>query len=166
MKKILMAVLSALIIIQLFVPISGTIKKFNILKTGTEFKFKVLPVDPYDAFRGRYVSLNARQRSNGFGKYGVIALDKDGFAEIVSVSDSKPTSGHYVKSIERGWFKLPIDRYYMDEKLAPKAERLTQRREADTEAYVTVRVKNGNLVVSGLYIDGTAIEDIIRQEMR
>jgi len=166
MKKILMAALAALIIIQLFVPISGIIKKFNILKTGAEFKFKVYPVDPYDAFRGRYVSLNAQQRSNGSGKYGVIALDKDGFAEIIYISNNKPASGHYVTSIKRGWFTLPIDRYYMDEKFAPKAERLTQRREAGTEAYVTVRVKNGTLVVSGLYIDGVAIEDIIKQEMR
>jgi len=166
MKKILMAALAALIIIQLFVPISGIIKRFNVLKTGTEFKFKVYPVDPYDAFRGRYVSLNVQQRSNGKGKYGVIALDKDGFAVITSVSDNKPASGHYVTSIERGWFTLPIDRYYMDEKFAPKAERLTQRREADAEAYVTVRVKNGTLVVSGLYIDGVAIEDIIKQETR
>ena len=166
MKKPLMTALIALIIIQLFVPISRIVNKYNILKTGTEFKFRVNPVDPYDAFRGRYVSLNAPQELRDKGKYGVIAIDTDGFANIISISDEKPASGHYVTSINRKWFSLPIDRYYMDEKFAPKAERLTQRRAPGAEAYVTARVKNGNLVVSGLYIDGAAIEDIIMNEQR
>jgi len=164
MKKLLMKALFALIVIQLFVPISMIIGKYNILGTGEEFKFRVYPVDPYDPFRGRYVSLNVMRGISGNGKYGVIAVDEDGFASIVSVTDERPDFGHYVTSMERGRFTLPIDRYYMDEKFALRAERLTQQREGGTEAYVTVRVKNGNLVVSGLFIDGVAIEDIIRNE--
>jgi len=57
---------------------------------------------------------------------------------------------------------LPIDRYYMNEKLAPEAETLVQQVGSDKEAYVTVRVKNGGMVISGLFIDGVAIEEIIR----
>ena len=162
MKKFLMAALIALIIVQLFVPVSGTIKRYYTLRTGAEFKFRVNPVDPYDAFRGRYVSLNSRQDPGGRGKYGIITVNPDGFAVIGSLSDEKPASGSYVASAERGRFSMPIDRYYMDEKLAPQAEALTRRSEGGAEAYVTVRVKNGALVISGLYIDGIAIEDIIR----
>jgi len=160
MKKILVPVLIAVIVIQLFVPVYRIINKYNILKTGEEFKFKVSPVDPYDAFRGRYVSISSRQDVKGSGKYGLIIVDADGFARVASISDEKPTLGVYVKNSERYGFSLPISRYYMDEKLAPKAEKITQR--GKQEAYVTARVKNGTLVISGLYINGTAIEDVIR----
>ena len=164
MKKLLMPALITVIIIQLFVPASGVINKYIVLETGEEYKFRVNPVDPYDAFRGRYVSLNSRQEVRGDGRYGMIAVDADGFAYISLITDEKPVSGAYVKSNERYWFSLPIDRYYMDEKLAPKAETRTRNREPGEETYVTVRVKNGALVISGLYIDGIAIEDIIRVE--
>ena len=163
MKKLITPALIALIIIQLFVPVSKIINKYDILKTGEEFKFKVSPVDPYDAFRGRYVSITYRQGVTGYGKYAAIVTDADGFAHIDSISDEKPFFGAYVKNNNKhSWFLLPIDRYYMDEKLAPKAETLTRRREPGKETYVTVRIKNGGLVISGFYIDGIAIEDIIR----
>lgn len=161
MKKRLLPILIAVFIIQLFVPIYMIIGKYDTLRTGEEFKFKVSPVDPYDAFRGRYVSLNARQEVSGGGKYGIIAIDTDGYAYIETITDEKPKSGAYVKSSSRDWFTMPIERYYMDEKLAPKAESLTRQRDENKITYVTVRVKNGKLVISGLFIDGAAIEDII-----
>jgi len=52
----------------------------------------------------------------------------------------------------------------MEERLAPRAEVLTLHRAPDEEAYITARVKNGELVISGLFIDGVAIEDILRNE--
>ena len=162
MKKMLIPALISIIFIQLFVPVYRTINKYHILKAGEELKFRVNPVDPYDAFRGRYVSIISRQEVRGNGKYGVVIVDADGFARIASLSDKKPASGVYIKSNDRKRFSLPISRYYMDEKLAPKAEKLT--RQGGQEAYVTVRVKNGVLVISGLYINGIAIEDIIKLE--
>lgn len=158
MKKFLAPALVIVIIIQLFAPVYMIIGKYDVLKNGEEFKFRVYAVDPYDAFRGRYVALNARQEARDDGKYGVIRVDADGFASVAYVTEEKPSSVPYVKSVGRHGFALPIDRYYMEEKLAPRAERLT----SGNEAYVTVRVKKGKLVISGLYIDGVAIEDIIR----
>lgn len=166
MKKWLMPALTLVIAIQLITPIYMIANKYHILETGEEFKFRVSPVDPYDAFRGKYVSLNSRQDASGEGKYGAITVDADGFARIYQLSDHKPVSGAYVKSKRSYYFSLPIDRYYMDEKYAPRAETLTRRREAGKEAYVTVRVKNGELIISGLFIDGVSIEDIIRTEIQ
>ena len=162
MKKLLLPALISIIAIQLFVPVYRTINKYYILKAGEELKFRVNPVDPYDAFRGRYVSILSRQEVSGNGKYGVVTVDSDGFAGIASISEKKPASGVYIKSNGRRRFSLPVSRYYMDEKLAPQAEKLT--RQGGQEAYVTVRVKNGVLVISGLYINGIAIEDIIKLE--
>ena len=167
MKKLLLPALIAVIIIQLSVPVYMIFDKYDTLRTGEEFKFLVLPVDPYDAFRGRYVSLNLRQDIlYGGGKYGLISVDSDGFAYIESITDEKPQTGAYIKSGSRDWFIIPVDRYYMDEKLAPMADSLTRQRDLDENAYVAVRVKNGKIVVSGLFIGGTAIEDIILNMQR
>ena len=165
-KKFLMPALIAAIILQLFVPVYMIIKKYDVLNTGEEFRFKVNPVDPYDAFRGRYVQLYYRQEIYGNGKYCVIKVDADGFAYITEITDEKPKNAAYVKSESRQWFSLPITRYYMDEKFAPKAESLVRQSqwEQEAETYVTVRIKNGELVISGLFIDGVSIEDIIKNQ--
>ena len=109
-----------------------------------------------------YIQLNSRININAQGKYGIISVDSDGFANIAKVTNKKPEYSAYVKGNKNSWqFKLPIDRYSMDEKLAPKAELYMQKNISDKEAYVTVRIKNGNLVISGLYIDGVTIEDVV-----
>ena len=164
MKKLLLPALIAVIFIQLSVPVYMIAGKYDTLRTGEEYRFIVYPADPYDAFRGRYVDLGARQDIYGDGKYGVIAVDSDGFAYIEAITDERPRAGAYVKSGSRNWFTIPIGRYYMDEKLAPRAETLTRQTDLDKSTYVTVRIKNGNLVVSGLFIDGEAIEDILNSE--
>ena len=167
MKKLLLIALVIMIVIQLFIPIYMIASKYDILSNGEEYKFVVNPVDPYDAFRGRYVSLNPLTISrNQTGKYGIIRVDEDGFAYVHKVTNEKPKNETYVKSIGTSWFRLPIDRYYMDEKLAPRAETIIQQNGQRRETYVTVRIKNGNLVVSGLFIDGIAIEDILKENTK
>ena len=162
-KKLLITALIIVFAVQWCVPVYAIAHKYNILRTGEEFKFIVRPIDPADAFRGRYVSLNVQQDIWDFGEYGTLAVGEDGYAFVSSVTDKKPSSGPYVKSGGSYWFRLPISRYYMEENLAPRAEILVRNR-GEKEAYVTVRVKNGELVISGLFVDGVAIEDILRGE--
>ena len=162
MSKLRMPALIVVIIIQLFAPAYMIANKYYIINTGEEFRFRVSPVDPSDAFRGRYVALNAAQSGEPLkGRYGILAVGADGFAEIASATDKKPSSGSYVKSSDSIWFILPINRYYMDEKLAPEAELLTRRVVSEKETFVTVRVKNGELVITGLFVGGVAIEEAI-----
>ena len=63
MKKILLFVLILVLTVQLFVPLYMIWERYDILKNGTEVKFKITMYDPYDAFRGRYVSIRARNVS-------------------------------------------------------------------------------------------------------
>ncbi len=166
MKKYLLPALVIMIVLQLFVPVYMIANKYDILRNGEEYKFKVAPVDPYDAFRGRYVWISYRLPQDIYwkGMYGEITVGEDGFAEISKITNAKPREGAYVVSKDKSHFTMPFDRYYMDERFAPRAERLTRSGSASENAYVTVRVKNGSLVVSGLYIDGVPIEDIIKKE--
>lgn len=60
----------------------------------------------------------------------------------------------------------PIDRYYMEETAAPRAEQVYREhiRREKRDAYATAKVKDGFAVVDGLYIGEQRIEDVIRQK--
>lgn len=163
MKKSLLSILIITIVIQIFVPSYMIWGKYNVLKTGEEVKLKVAPIDPYDAFRGRYVSLwyaidlSSAQR---YGKYGILEIDEDGFAVVKSVVKEKPEGKLYLTSKNEDYFYIPLDRYYMEETLAPKAEKMLS---GEKEAYVTVRIKDDKSVISGLYIEGKPAEEVLMQ---
>lgn len=182
-KEIIIGLFCAVIVVQLAVPLSMITKRETTLKSGEEFRFKTRPVDPFDAFRGRYVALgidaNNGPMAQGFraqsgqSVYAQIAVDQHGFARIVKVSTQKPkgvtymiakflyTAGHQV------YVNLPIDRYYMEEKAAPRAERLYfehNNRQGTMDAHVAVRIKDGFAVIEGLYIGGERIEDVLKKK--
>ncbi|MDD5136646.1 MAG: hypothetical protein PHN63_04800, partial [Candidatus Omnitrophica bacterium] len=58
-----------------------------------------------------------------------------------------------------------IDRYYMEEKAAPAAERAyRQSAQRDTQdAYIIVRIKDGFAIIENLYVGGQKIEDAVRK---
>ena len=65
---------------------------FDVLKNGEEVKIKVAPIDPYDAFRGRYVSLwydNDLSYEQRQGKYGILEIDEEGFATVKKVEKKR-----------------------------------------------------------------------------
>jgi len=165
-----------LVVAQLAVPSWMIASQENILTKGTLYKFKTAPVDPYDIFRGRFVALSTDQRSvtvenaenvaRGQDVYLIIGNDSLGFAKVQSGQFTKPKIDNYIKTkvtYKRGNlvnFRLPIDRYYMNEKKAPKAEKLYRTRTTRgnrREAYIAVRVLKGSVLIEELYIDGKPI---------
>jgi len=152
-------------------------KKNDILKNGIEYKIKTRSIDPADPFRGRYVAISVNvgvpddlQNSapEGVPFYVRLRTGGDGYAELSEVSVS-PLEGDGVLKLGgpyswRKWdntVSLPFDRYYMQEKIAPKAESAHWQQSADT--YVALRVKNCKGAISGLYIGNMRIEDYVRQ---
>jgi len=181
-KRIIIGLFSCLVLIQIVVPLSMIAKKEAILKNGKQFKFKTAPVDPYDAFRGRYVALriasdSAPNPGNNFnpgGKvYAHIALDDQGFAVISKVTAKRPKEGDYIKTTTRYRFdsdgkiflNMPFDRYYMEENAAPAAEAAYRKHssQGNESAYVTVRIKSGFAVLEELYVGGKPILEFIEQ---
>ena len=61
---------------------------------------------------------------------------------------------------------LSFNKFYMDEFEAPKAEAAyrASSRKKDSETYITVRIRSGNGVVEGLYIDKKHIREYIKEE--
>jgi uncharacterized membrane-anchored protein len=165
---------------QIAVPASMIAQHENVLRAGRVYKFKTAPVDPADAFRGRYVALHMKEDS-GPGEADVqwkpnrlvhaeLSVDSEGFAHIARVTAKPPEGRDYVNV--RVWYadgprvyvKWPIDRYYMSEWKAPQAEALYREhsRRGNEEAYITVRVLNGDAAIEGLYIEGKPIEKLIK----
>ena len=88
MKKTLLSVLIITIFVQILIPTYMIWGKYDVLKNGEEVKVKVAPIDPYDAFRGRYVSLwydNDLSYEQRQGKYGILEIDGEGFATVKKV---------------------------------------------------------------------------------
>jgi uncharacterized membrane-anchored protein len=125
-----------------------------------------------------------RGRGSGLATaYVVLTTGTDGFARASAIVPEAPASGDFlefsqtdsrlVRVAEEGrpaeferMIVLPFDRYYMTESAAPAAEeryREASRRNDETKAWITVRVRNGRGVVEGLYIDGVPIEVAARQ---
>lgn len=166
---------------QIVTPLSMIAKRESVLKNGEQFKFKTAPVDPYDAFRGRYVALRIEEDyvpevkelslSSGKAVYALIDVDNQGFAKFTTVVTSRPRGKSYIQtkvryiSGNKVYLDLPIDRYYMQEKAAAAAERVygQHTRGDKQDAYVTVRVKDGFAVIEGLFVGGQKIEDAVRK---
>lgn len=185
--RLLFGVFVAVAVAQLAVPLSQMRKYEDILHTGAAYKFRTAPVDPYDAFRGRYVALNyadtvATLRQGEKFEYrepAYVALQKDeaGFVKFGEMSSTPPVHGDYLRveylhTSGRGTkahFRLPFDRFFMEEKKAPRAEAVyrkhgNRRNQAGNPTYVVVRVKGGRGVIQDLYIKDKPIRDFLAEE--
>jgi uncharacterized membrane-anchored protein len=180
--KVIFGLFVALATAQLAVPVSQIWKHEDILRTGRAYKFRTAPVDPYDAFRGRYVALGYADTTTTMRKgetlhyrepaYVVLRESVDGFAQFGELAGAPPATGDYVR-VEYQWgtdtnaqFRLPFDKFFMEEGAAPKAEeayrRLGNRRGQTNETtYALVRVKGGRGVIENLYVAGRPMAEVI-----
>ena len=116
---------------QWYIPGRMITSNEKVLQNGKEFRFRVAPVDPYDAFRGRFVQL--RFRDNVYKTtdatlekqtklYAVIENSPDNYARIKSLQKEIPLeTGDYIETNIIGAFHhndsvqmrlyFPFDRY-------------------------------------------------------
>jgi uncharacterized membrane-anchored protein len=166
-------------VVQLAVATGAIVRSELALRTGEAFRFRIQPVDPVDAFRGRYVAIRfAVERAPAAEDLEVrrgtfvcvsIEVDDDGYAALGPAELEPPSSGAYLRLRGGGlypdedgkryvWINLPFRRYYMDEDLAPEAERAVwSGPRGQREASVSVRIRNGFGVIEELYIGDVPI---------
>jgi uncharacterized membrane-anchored protein len=165
---------------QLAVPASMILRHERTLGSERVYLFRCAPVNPVDAFRGRYVALSFEQSRfegrvaealvPGSTAYATLDADDEGFASIVAVDETAPQDTDYLevrirrRSEREAWLELPFDRYYMDESLAPEAERAYRDRSGSREAWVTVHVRDGHAALEELYLDGLPIREFLEQD--
>ena len=181
-RRLIIGLFLCVALAQVGVPLSMILRRELVLTQGAYFKFETAPVDPYDAFRGRYVALAIKEDnvpaitdarlSQGQRVFALIGLDGRGFAKLSSAVTARPRGKDYIQArvryVSEGklYLDLPIDRYYMEEGAAPMAETVYREHVSrdKQDAYAAVRVKDGFAVIAGLYVGGQKIEDAVKQK--
>ncbi|MDR1194763.1 MAG: GDYXXLXY domain-containing protein [Peptococcaceae bacterium] len=153
-KRLKLAAAAVYFLILLLLPGYMVFRHYNVLLSGERFKFAVTLYDPYDPFRGRYVDIRARDVDLYGGTYTLLARDEAGYAVVTGQSYDRPAAGVYAKD-------LFLDRYYMDERLAPTADTLLRELSPADSVYALVAVKDGDYVIEGLYLNDVAVEDYL-----
>ena len=160
---------------QLAVPASLIWKREQTLRHGHGWKFRTAPVDPVDAFRGRYVALEFEVEAqeitpppnleSGRTVFVTLAPDIDGFARIDQISSSAPSGNDFMEARLAGkTVSLPFDTYWVTERDAPAAESAyrSQSSREKRNAFVTVRVFKGDAALEQLYLDGLPLGEYLR----
>ncbi|MEZ4987381.1 MAG: GDYXXLXY domain-containing protein [Saprospiraceae bacterium] len=183
-RRLQIIAFGAMVLIQWLVPANMILGREKVLDKGTPYRFKVRPVDPYDPFRGRYMTLDfeANQFNTdtlsewmmGETVFVSLATDSIGFANIQDVTHEPPTDGSdYItaKLYYSDWrdsFQLlqilyPFDRYYMEETKAPEAERIYREslRDSSQTAWALVHVYQGEAVLKDVLVNGVSITQLI-----
>jgi uncharacterized membrane-anchored protein len=178
-RNLRLVLLVALAIVQLSVAAGAIYRSEIALRSGEVFRFRLQPVDPVDAFRGRYVNLyfiadrapvpegmpSLRQQKifvplvvddEGFTRFGPVALqapDEGAYLRLRSGYQYEDDDGGQVISLA-----LPFRRYYMTEELAQEVDRSMWRR-GQRPAWAEIRVRNGTGVIQDLFVDGRPIRE-------
>ncbi|OQW95146.1 MAG: hypothetical protein BWK77_08000 [Verrucomicrobia bacterium A1] len=181
MKRAHLLVLFGVVaVIQLAVPASMIVGRERTLRTGELFKFKTAPVDPFDAFRGRFVAVRVEQSTAPRGAEtnlavgtkvcAAVGVDTNGFAVLTGVTVKPPADGAYIRapvvwsSDTNVTVALPLDRFYMNEKLAPQAEAAYREHAVASgprDAWLAVRVRSGQAVIEDLYLGDRRILEVL-----
>jgi hypothetical protein len=75
------------------------------------------------------------------------------------VAVEKPNFRMYIKSSETGYFKFPVDKYYI--KSLGKTHKELEVDE-NAKAYIVVKIKDGAAEVTDFMIDGVPVEEYIK----
>ncbi len=67
---------------------------------------------------------------------------------------------------QTAYVHVPLDLLYMEESLAPAAERAYREhtRTSERNAYITVRIRDGNGMIENLWVDGVPIHEFLTRK--
>jgi uncharacterized membrane-anchored protein len=175
---------------MLAVPASQIFRHERVLQKGRAFRFRTAPVDPYDAFRGRFVALQFENLQGTLPAgmsyahekdvQAVIGEDEQGFAVVRALSEKPPAGMTDYVTMEIGWQSYedrsnrvvrltpPFSQFFMNEKLAPAAEETYRRmnRSGTSNVWAVVRVLNGKGVLEQLMFDGKPAAEYLTNKER
>lgn len=184
MKNVRILFFAATMFLLLWFPFNMIYHTQRIISNGTPYRFYLQPIDPYDVFRGSYVSLNYTIPLISISDsvytyqdvYVTIGEGTDGFAYFKNAYLQPPKEKDYIKAkvqfFTNGQVQIDapenIRYYYLNEKTAPEVESVMNRAiQADSmqnRAHVQIRVRKGEAVVEELYINDVAVKDYLKNQ--
>ena len=174
-----------MVLVQWAVPLQTVWKRQGTINNGKVFKFRTVPIDPNDPFRGKYMTLQFQDRKYAYGSsngvtwvsrqtaYVIPTEDAEGYAAIDTLYAQRPTHTDIyfkatVESISGSDSTLvvdlyfPFDRYYMEEERAPIAEShfFEEMTTPGSTAYAKVVIGGGRSVLQDVVVNGESISEI------
>ena len=174
LKKYQFYALLVVLFIQLAVPLRMIFFSENALSSGRLYKFKCAPVDPFDPFRGKFVSLKfeaENYKSYDYKLetkreyYALLKENQSGFAEITNIVEAEPADGDYfkVKILKKSGDKIllefPFNRYYIEESKAKAAEKVYRAQNEIAVAHVYI--SGGTTVLKKIMLADKILEEAV-----
>lgn len=181
-KALSLVVFGIAVLAQWAAPLAQIWTYESTLAQGTLIRLKCSAPDPYDPLRGRYLAVRPQQQAvsvstelkleNDTPVYGILTAGQDGLSTITSISLTPPGRGDYIRvkvgakyggSLTIVW---PFDRFYINEKLAPEADKwFAENIRSDQGIIAEVRVHKGRAVLADLSLDGKPFREILKQRV-
>jgi len=179
-KLFLGIVFGVLCLVQIGAVLFQIMSYEKILKEGETFYFKVLPLDPYDPFRGRYVMLRfanttqapiaqGQSKENQSLGYAILG-HQEKLDSVKEITFLKPQMGSFLEvninenrqknTSSMVYFSLPYDRFYMREDVAPKAEKVLRTR-SGVEVKAKLKVLNGKGIIEELFVGEIPLREFV-----
>ncbi|MNK02196.1 hypothetical protein D3C87_200160 [compost metagenome] len=161
--------LIAVSVIQLAFPLFFIVAKEQVIETGKEYLFSIQPVDPYNFFQGRYVSLNVRPVTysgadlSNFKRndivYAEFEQDSTG-VKVTRVSHQKTEHSLKLKLYSEPGkslkLRLPFKRFFLEETKAQSIENLLAQN-SKHENFVHVKILDGDFVMTDISSNGKSL---------
>lgn len=183
MKSITLILFVLMCLAQWIVPGKMIFDSERIITQGTLYKFKTAPIDPSDPFRGKYITLNFQENFIGFADsaafqrgqdiFITFKLDAEGFAIPSKAYPTPPEASTYLRTTveyidydqgyNKVWYKVPFDRFYLEESKASEAEQVYWQAQRDSAqvAYALVSMGAGQVVLRDVIINNRPVVDIV-----
>jgi uncharacterized membrane-anchored protein len=182
MKSLPLVLFALTVLAQWAVPLAAVRQHERVLTEGELIRLKCTAPDPYDPLRGRYLAVrpeiseapaDKELMSHRGPAYALLDVGADGLATVSRIERERPASGRFVRVHVR-WasgatvrFEWPFDRYYLNEKLAPEADRwLAESLRSAKGVLAEVRVLNGRAVLADLTLDGKSFREHLQERLK
>lgn len=183
MKPLPLLLFAVAALSQWAAPLLQILKHERTLEQGSVHRLKCTAPDPYDPLRGRYLAVRPDPEEcqagadvklvSGQRVYVTLLDGPDGLATLSSVHVTPPESGAYVRMSVR-WagtdgkvhLEWPFDRFYLNEKLAPEADKWFAESIRSSKGVVAeIRVLKGSAVLTDLAFDGRSFREILKERV-
>lgn len=183
MKIITTVLFVVMCLAQWLVPANMIYDSERVIREGKTYRFKTMPVDPSDPFRGKYITLSFDADvvlltdnstwTPGEEVYVTFTTDSAGFALADAISRDKPAVEDYLKTTVSYTtsspyslvFDLPFDRYYLEESKASQAEQAYWKAQTDSTqvTYGLVAMGAGTAVLKDVMINEKSIVEVVNE---
>lgn len=177
-KKLLVVGIILMFLSQWIVPLNMILESEETIASGNAFRFRVVPVDPDDPFRGKYLDLGFRDNTcevknindwhSGEMVYAIVG-ERQGYAFVKSIQKEVPSHASYFKvkidypildsNRKKVLLKFPFHKFYVEESQASQLEKTYRSMLSDTAntVYAIVYIKDGYSVLQDIQVGDSSV---------